>query len=122
VDTEYRETVPIRVNKAGHSVYPQSKQFLSYNNRVPDSEPLYYNVTAFQRTFTFKLVRDRSFVSPGLVVEHVFSESDTIPFSGDLGHCFYNGHLEGDSLSSVVFNLCNGLVSLFAHLIISQLQ
>lgn len=122
MESEYRETVPIRVNEAGQSVFPQNKQFLSYNNRVPDSELLYYHVTAFGRTFKFKLVRDRSFVSPGLEVEHVFNDSVSIPYRGELGHCFYNGGLEEDSLSTVLFNLCNGLVSLFVHLMIRQLK
>lgn len=100
----------MRVDQAGKAVYTLDKQFLSFDDKDDNSESLYYKVTAFGRTFNLKLTRDRSFISPGLSVEYVYSWDKTLELPGDLGHCFYKGKLQ-DSHSSAVFNLCNGIVS-----------
>lgn len=109
-ESEYEEIIPLRVNQAGEASYPIHRQFLSLDDKDYSPEILYYNVTAFGRTFNLKLTQDRSFVSPGLSVEYVFSWDNRLEQRPDLGFCLYKGLLE-DIHSSAVFNLCNGLVS-----------
>ncbi|XP_048588500.1 A disintegrin and metalloproteinase with thrombospondin motifs 9 isoform X2 [Nematostella vectensis] len=111
--TDYREVTPVRVNETGDA-FPSSQQFLSYSSSVRDSGPLYYNLTVYGRTLRLRLLRDHSgFVSPGLVVEHVFSAGHKLPLDSGLAHCFYTGSIQGDSLSSAILSVCHGLRGTF---------
>lgn len=109
-ESEHSEIRPVRVDQAGNAVFPTHKQFLSFDDKDNSSESVYYNITAFGRTFNLELTRDRSIVSPELSVEYVFSWDNRLEQRPDLGFCLYKGKRE-DSHSSAMFNLCNGLVS-----------
>lgn len=99
-----------RVNRNGRRHSPH-KHFIKYEHSGLRTGTVHYRLTAFGRTFQFRLERDYSFVSPMLTVEHVYSDTRRLPFAGDLQHCFYHGEIKGDPNSTAVFNLCNGLVS-----------
>ena len=99
-----------RVNRNGRRHSPH-KHFIKYEHSGLRTGTVYYRLTAFGRTFQFRLEQDDSFVSPMLTVEHVYSDTRRLPFAGDLQHCFYRGEILGDPNSTAVFNLCNGLVS-----------
>lgn len=107
---EYEVTIVERVNRNGKRHSPH-KHFIKYEHSGLRTGTVYYRLAAFGRTFQFRLERDDSFVSPVLTVEHVYSDTQRLPFAGDLQHCFYRGEIQGDPNSTAVFNLCNGLVS-----------
>ena len=117
---EYEVTIPERVNRHGKRHSPH-KHFIKYEHSGLRIGIVYYRLTAFGRTFLFRLERDNSFVSPTLTVEHVFTDTRRLPFAGDLQHCFYRGEIQGDPNSTAVFNLCNGLVSELVLFYILQL-
>lgn len=110
---EYAVALVERVNRNGKRHSPH-KHFIKYEHSGVRTGTVYYRLTAFERTFQFRLERDDSFVSPALTVEHVYSDARRLPFAGDLQHCFYRGEVQGDPNSTAVFNLCNGLVGVLA--------
>lgn len=111
---EYEITLVERINRNGRRHSPH-KHFIKYEQSGLRTGTVYYKLSAFGRTFIFRLEQDGSFVSPALTVEHVYSDTRRLPFAGDLQHCFYHGEIQGESNSTAVFNLCNGLVSLLLN-------
>ena len=109
---EYEVTTPERVSQTGRH-QPLHKHFTRYEHSGERTGILYYKLSAFGRSFQFRLKQNSKFVAPLFTVEHVYSDTQRLPFAGDLLHCFYQGNIQGDPLSNAVFNLCNGLVSVF---------
>ena len=105
-------TIVERVNRLGKR-YSPNKHFVRYERNGWGMATVYYRLAAFGQTFRFRLERDASFISPALNVEHIYSDLRRLPFSGNLQHCFYRGEIQGEPNSTAVFNLCNGLVSIF---------
>ena len=72
---------------------------------------VHYRLEAFGDSFHLNLTAQADFVAPSYTVTHLGADpspGDT----GDMRHCFFRGHVNGESAQPVVFSLCTGLVSI----------
>uniref|UniRef100_A0A8D8Q3J5 A disintegrin and metalloproteinase with thrombospondin motifs 9 n=1 Tax=Cacopsylla melanoneura TaxID=428564 RepID=A0A8D8Q3J5_9HEMI len=109
VAVEYREDV----QQSGDSQPPvrhHSGQYRHQTAPVWDPHPE-YEFQAFGQLFHINLELDSDFVHPNIQVTHVYkntTERDVQPRFKSNG-CFYSGSVQGDNLSSISVNLCNGM-------------
>jgi len=80
-----------------------SKTLIEHSNTT-----LYYRIDAFNRTFDLSLIEDETFLAPSFVIQH-FDHNRTW-LTKDIEHCFYQGYVNHNPLSTVSISLCHGLV------------
>ncbi|KAL1130618.1 hypothetical protein AAG570_011860 [Ranatra chinensis] len=70
-----------------------------------------YEFTAFGTKFHLDLAHGLNFALPGLKVTHIWEDSIVAKHPGlRTEGCFYTGTVRDDPKSSVVVNLCHGMV------------
>ncbi|KAB5536845.1 hypothetical protein PHYPO_G00112000 [Pangasianodon hypophthalmus] len=117
---------PVRVTEAGDAL-PQSAHFKrrkrsADNYTAPEhweSEHVHYRLSAFGRDYHLNLTLEAGFIAPLYTVtvlgtrnrtheEEEEEEEETV-----YRHCFYKGHVNGETQHAAVISLCSGLLGTF---------
>lgn len=116
---------PIRVTEAGDAL-PQSAHFRrrkrsADNDTEPahwESEHVHYRLSAFGRDYHLNLTLEAGFIAPLYTVSIVGAMNRTHQEEKEVEedetvyrHCFYKGHVNGETEHAAVISLCSGLVS-----------
>lgn len=114
---------PIRVTEAGDAL-PVSAHFKRRTRSADqdtepghwESEHVHYRLSAFGRDYHLNLTLEAGFIAPLYTVtvlgtrnrtrEEEEEEDETV-----YRHCFYKGHVNGETEHAAVISLCSGLVS-----------
>ena len=107
--------IPERIIQNG-SLYYSRENFIKHSNEGRRTKTLFYRLVAFGSIFVFHLKEQRGLLAPKFVLEHVFNRTHRVPNAEDLDQCVYGGKVSGDPVSTAIFNLCHGLVSLLCLL------
>ncbi|XP_053508704.1 A disintegrin and metalloproteinase with thrombospondin motifs 9 [Ictalurus furcatus] len=118
---------PIRVTEAGDAL-PQSAHFRrrkrsADNDTEPahwESEHVHYRLSAFGRDYHLNLTLEAGFIAPLYTVSIVGAMNRTHQEEKEVEedetvyrHCFYKGHVNGETEHAAVISLCSGLLGTF---------
>lgn len=117
---------PIRVTEAGEAL-PASAHFKRRKRSADqdtdpghwESEHVHYRLNAFGRDYRLNLTLEAGFIAPLYTVSvlgarnrtHEEEEQDEDEDETVYRHCFYKGHVNGETEHAAVISLCSGLVS-----------
>ncbi|XP_053497011.1 A disintegrin and metalloproteinase with thrombospondin motifs 20 [Ictalurus furcatus] len=112
----YEIVTPIRVNDFGES-FPQQRHYRR-RRRSADTDlaaalRAHYRIEAFGERFQLNLSADAAFIAPSYTVTHLGAPESRGHDPGDMRHCFFQGHVNGQRQHRAVFSLCTGLIGTF---------
>lgn len=118
--SSYEIVTPLRLNDFGESFprkshYRRRRRSLGEQHLLDVARRVHYQIDAFGERFHLNLSAHADFIAPAYTVVHLGAgqNGSEAGDSGDMRHCFFRGHVNGQPGQPAVFSLCTGLVSVF---------
>ncbi|XP_075869265.1 A disintegrin and metalloproteinase with thrombospondin motifs 20-like, partial [Nelusetta ayraudi] len=121
--SSYEIVTPLRLNDLGESLprkahYRRRRRSLGERHLLDAARRLHYRIDGFGERFHLNLSAHADFIAPAYTVVHLGaerngSEAGEAGEAGDMRHCFFRGHVNGEPGQPAVFSLCTGLIGTF---------